>query len=42
MPGTVLGAGDTVVNKTDTDPVAMSLEGKIQNKVQRALKREKQ
>ena len=32
MPGTVLGAGDMVVNKTDTVPVLMLLEGETLNK----------
>lgn len=33
MPVTVVGAGDTVVNNTDTVPVPTSLEGQILNKV---------
>lgn len=32
VPGTVLGAGDMVVNKTDTGPVLMLLEGETLNK----------
>lgn len=41
MPQIILGAGDTVVSKTDTVPVLMLLEGEILNKVQSGLKREK-
>lgn len=33
MPVTVVGAGDTAGNKTETIPVLMSLEGELLNKV---------